>query len=35
MKEEMPAVLGYEKLNDGITQKHFYPPPPKTQQTLD
>lgn len=34
MKEEMPAVLGYEKLNDGITQKHFYPPP-KTQQTLD
>lgn len=33
MKEEMPAVLGYEKLNDGITQKHFYPS--KTQQTLD
>lgn len=29
MKEEMPAVLGYEKLNDGITQKHFYPPPQK------
>lgn len=29
----MPAVPAYEKLNDGLIQKHFYPP--KTQQILD